>query len=204
MPGRGDVVHPAGRLARSLPDSSRLRRLRAQTSLEPRRSPRRSGRTVESGEMGERNQHRPILSLMTSRDAGWQGPRRAAWCRGQGSCRSGRTETPEGTGGDLRSTGPEAANKSAVLGRRRVPRSQALRPANLVPGTVPRIAPRTGLAVQPAPSGKKKCTAGRYPATTGLSTKLHPGYRKLSPNFPAMWTVCGYTRVREVSDPWVV
>jgi hypothetical protein len=39
-----------------------------------------------------------------------------------------------------------ATNKSAVPGRRRVPRSPALRPANLVPGTVPRITPRTGLA----------------------------------------------------------
>ena len=82
----------------------------------------------------------------------------------------GHTKAPEGTDGDLRSTGPEAANKSAVPGRRRVPRSPALRPANLVPGTVPRITPRTGLAVQPAPSGKTKCTAGAPGATTGLST----------------------------------
>src|SRR6478609_4149202 len=54
----------------------------------------------------------------------------------------GHTKAPEGTDGDLRSAGPEATNKSAVPGRRLVPRSPALRPANLVPGTVPRIAPR--------------------------------------------------------------
>src|SRR6476469_438418 len=82
------------------------------------------------------------------------------------------TKAPEGTDGDLRSTGPAAANKSAVTGRRRVPRSPALRPANLVPGTVPRITPRTGLAVQSAPSGKTKCTAGTIVATTGLSTNV--------------------------------
>src|SRR6202795_1800712 len=107
---------------------------------------------------------------------------------------SGHTKTPEGTDGDLRSTGPEAANKSAVPGRRRVPRSPALRPANLVPGTVPRITPRTGLAVQSAPSGKTKCTAGAHCTTTGLSTNLQDVCRELSPNFGAMWTVCGYTR----------
>ena len=103
-----------------------------------------------------------------------------------------RTKAPEGTGGDLRSTGPAAANKSTVAGRRRVPRSPALRPANLVPGTGPRIAPRTSLAVQPAPSGKTKCT-GRAPvATTGLSTNLSRSARKLSPKSGTMWTVCGY------------
>ena len=104
------------------------------------------------------------------------------------------TKAPEGTGGDLRSTGPEATNKSAVPGRRRVPRSPALRPANLVPGTVPRITPRTGLAVQPAPSGKTKCTVGTPVTTTGLSTNLQRIDRKLSPNLMPLWTVCGYTR----------
>src|SRR5712675_1688626 len=85
---------------------------------------------------------------------------------------AGHTKAPEGTDGDLRSTGPEAANKSAVPGRRRVPRSLALRPANLVPGTVPRITPRTGLAVLPAPSGKTKCSCRGAGATTGLSTNF--------------------------------
>src|SRR4249919_3881597 len=112
---------------------------------------------------------------------------------GLGQARAEHTKAPEGTGGDLRSTGPEAANKSAVPGRRRVPRSPALRPANLVPGTVPRITPRTGLAVQPAPSGKTKCTGGAHCPTTGLSTNLQRDGPKLSPNFHAMWTVCGYT-----------
>src|SRR4029077_12258757 len=108
--------------------------------------------------------------------------------------RAGHTKAPEGTGGDLRSTGPAAANKSAVTGRRRVPRSPALRPANLVPGTVPRITPPTGLAVQPAPSGKTKCTARGHGATTGLSPNLHDFPRNLSPHLRPMWTVCGYTR----------
>ena len=95
------------------------------------------------------------------------------------------TKAPEGTGGDLRSTGPEAANKSAVPGRRRVPRSPALRPANLVPGTVPRITPRTGLAVQPAPSGKTKCTGGTPATTTGLSTNLQRIRPKVIPELVA-------------------
>src|SRR4249920_1087250 len=100
---------------------------------------------------------------------------------GLGQARAEHTKAPEGTGGDLRSTGPEAANKSAVPGRRRVPRSPALRPANLVPGTVPRIAPRTGLAVQPAPSGKIECTARGLVATTGLSTNSRRRAPHLSP-----------------------
>ena len=87
--------------------------------------------------------------------------------RAETAHRVGHTKAPEGTGGDLRSTGPEAANKSAVPGHRRVPRSPALRPATLVPGTVPRITPRTGLAVLPAPSGKTKCTTGPWPPQRG-------------------------------------
>jgi hypothetical protein len=106
----------------------------------------------------------------------------------------GHTKAPEGTDGDLRSAGPEATNKSAVPGRRLVPRSPALRPANLVPGTVPRIAPRTGLAVQSAPSGKTKCTVGALVPTTGLSTNLQAIGGKLSPNLAPLWTLCGYTR----------
>ena len=111
-------------------------------------------------------------------------------------------EAPEGTGGDLRSTGPAAANKSTVPSRRRVPRSLALRPANLVPGTVPRIAPRTGLAVQPAPSGKTKCTTQGRPATRPLSTNIGRDAPDLSPNLPALWTGCGYTHPGGVT--WVV
>src|SRR6185312_7807435 len=86
--------------------------------------------------------------------------------------RRAHTKAPEGTGGDLRSTGSRATNKSAVPDRRRVPRSPTLRSANLVPGAVPRITPRTGLAVQPAPSGKTKIRVRAIQATTGLSTKL--------------------------------
>ena len=57
--------------------------------------------------------------------------------------RPGRAKAPEGTGGSSgQSTGPLAPNKSGVRGRRRVPRSPALRLSNPVPGTVPRIAPR--------------------------------------------------------------
>ena len=115
---------------------------------------------------------------------------------------TGHTKAPEGTDGDLRSAGPEATNKSAVPGRRLVPRSPALRPANLVPGTVPRIAPRTGLAVQSAPSGKTKCTVGALVATTGLSTNLSQSAEKLSPNLTPLWTLCGYTRPGGMK--WVV
>jgi hypothetical protein len=106
----------------------------------------------------------------------------------------GRTKAPEGTGGDLRSTGPAAANKSAVTGRRRVPRSPALRPANLVPGAVRGITPPTGLAVQPAPSGKTKITGAPFAATMGLSTNLSRNRENLSPTSGLMWMVCGYTR----------
>ena len=118
--------------------------------------------------------------------------------RGRSKPDAGHTKAPEGTDGDLRSTGPEATNKSAVSGRRLVPRSPALRPANLVPGTVPRIAPRTGLAVQSAPSGKTKCTVGAMspqracPRTCGQGPK----------SYPRTWSQCGRsvdTLVREVS-----
>ena len=111
-------------------------------------------------------------------------------------------EAPEGTGGDLRSTGPVAANKSTVSGRRRVPRSLALRPANLVPGTVPRIAPRTSLAVQPAPSGKTKCTTQGRATTMRLSTNISRYAPDLSPNLSPMWTGCGYTH--DGGATWVV
>ena len=82
------------------------------------------------------------------------------------------TKAPEGTGGSDRSTGPLAPNKSGVLGRRRVPRSLALRPSNLVPGTVPGIAPLAGLAVRTCPFGQDEMY-GRGPrATTALSTNF--------------------------------
>ena len=130
--------------------------------------------------------------------------RRTGWAGGRAGAPQlpGHTKAPEGTDGDLRSAGPEATNKSAVPGRRLVPRSPALRPANLVPGTVPRIAPRTGLAVQSAPSGKTKCTVGGLVATTGLSTNLSQSAGKLSPNLTPLWTLCGYTR--SGGTKWVV
>ena len=79
----------------------------------------------------------------------------------------------------------------AVPDRRRVPRPPALRPADPVPGTVPRIAPRCGLVVRTAPSGKTKCTSRGAAATTALSTKLLFGGRKLSPRLWQVWMVCG-------------
>jgi hypothetical protein len=81
----------------------------------------------------------------------------------------------------LRSTGPAAANKSAVPDRRRVPRSPALRPANLVPGTVPRIAPRTSLAVTDDCSIPPRGFSGR-PASRALGLVQAPATRRpLSP-----------------------
>lgn len=135
--------------------------------------------------------------------SGWPG--RVASCGGRFDKprpQPAGTEAPEGTGGDLRSTGPVAANKSAVPDRRRVPRSPALRPANLVPGTVPRIAPRTSLAVQPAPSGKTKCTTQGRATTRRLSTNVRRDASDLSPNLAPLWTGCGYTHRGGVA--WVV
>ena len=135
--------------------------------------------------------------------SGW--PSRVASCGGRFDKprpQPAGTEAPEGTGGDLRSTGPVAANKSTVSGRRRVPRSLALRPANLVPGTVSRIAPRTSLAVQPAPSGKTKCTTQGRATTMRLSTNISRYAPDLSPNLSPMWTGCGYTHGGGVT--WVV
>jgi len=146
-----------------------------------------------------------VLSFGRSHASGVDGTRlrRGAICpSGPPTHHPEHTKAPEGTDGDLRSAGPEATNKSAVPGRRLVPRSPALRPANLVPGTVPRIAPRTGLAVQSAPSGKTKCTVGALVATTGLSTNLSQRAEKLSPNLTLLWTLCGYTRPGGMK--WVV
>ena len=91
-----------------------------------------------------------------------------------------------------RSTGPRAPNKSGVPGRRRVPRSPALRPSNLVPGTVPRIAPLTGLAVRTCPFGQDEMYGPGGENHNGLIHELasRPA-RMLSPKFAALWTSCG-------------
>src|SRR5688572_7787215 len=65
-----------------------------------------------------------------------------------------------------------------------VPRSLALRPSNLVPGTVPRIAPRCGLAVRTRPFGQD----GMYPAVpgghNGLIHEVAEGCREVIPELP--------------------
>ncbi len=168
------AIRVHGRISCRAPRGRRLRSPRAAAGGERRQSPGGGWRRVDG---------------------------RAAWRLAAGGRIAG-TEAPEGTGGDLRSTGPVAANKSAVPDRRRVPRSPALRPANLVPGTVPRIAPRTGLAVQPAPSGKTKCTTQGRATTRRLSTNVRRDASDLSPNLAPLWTGCGYTHRGGVA--WVV
>ena len=68
--------------------------------------------------------------------------------------------------------GPPTPNKSGVFGRRRVPRSLALRPSNLVPGTVPWIAPRTGLAVLACPFGQDEMYVLVHPRHNALIHEL--------------------------------
>ena len=159
---------PEGRSRRDRTDRGRQRLPRRRSSTSIRSSSSRTGRSSAGNTSATRDP--PTTSKATrwsSRSAsssrvsatgssrhvkrpGWR------WCRSSRSCSppgsspgvvlaeprpAGHTKAPEGTGGDLRSTGPAATNKSAVPSRRRVPRSPALRPANLVPGTVPRITP---------------------------------------------------------------
>ena len=84
-----------------------------------------------------------------------------------------------------------APNKSGVLALAQVPRSLALRPSNPDPGTVPRIAPRCGLAVRTCPFGHDQCSPRRDAATTALSTNFVDITARLSPTFPPLWTACG-------------
>ena len=83
----------------------------------------------------------------------------------------------------IRSAGPVATNKSAVPGRRRVPRSLALRPSNPVPGTVPWITPRTGLAVHICPFGQDEMYGPGPYIHNGLIHELAGNPSDLIPKF---------------------
>ena len=111
--------------------------------------------------------------------------------RGRRGRRGAHESARRNCGRTGRSAGPVAPNKSGVSGRRRVPRSLALRPSNPVPGTVPRITPRSGLAVRTCPFGQDEM----YPPGPGghnaLSTNFARRGPTLSPSFPPMWTGCG-------------
>lgn len=133
------------------------------------------------------------VSLWWTRLRGW-GHRRPIACNGLADPPARAHESARRNWWGPPFGGPVAANKSAVSERRRVPRSPALRPANLVPGAVRGITPPTGLAVQPAPSGKTKITGAPFAATMGLSTNLSRNRENLSPTSGLMWMVCGYTR----------
>src|SRR6478752_6904523 len=94
-----------------------------------------------------------------------------------------------------RSAGAVATNKSAVPGRRRVPRSLALRPSNPVPGTVPWITPRTGLAVHICPFGQDEMYGPGPYIHNGLIHELAGKGSDLIPKFAdvvdELWILIG-------------
>jgi hypothetical protein len=82
----------------------------------------------------------------------------------------------------------------------RDPRSTALRPSNPAPGTVPRIAPRCGLAVRTCPFGHDEMYPPGPSGHNSLIHELRPNRRWLIPEFPAdvdgMWTATGATSMQ--------
>jgi hypothetical protein len=67
----------------------------------------------------------------------------------------------------------------------------ALRPSNPVPGTVPRIAPRCGLAVRTCPFGQDEMYWRGTDRHNRLIHELHLNHRRVIPEFPGdvdgMW-----------------
>src|SRR5512146_2427835 len=120
-------------------------------------------------------------------------PRPDAPGGGRASRRAADTKAPEGTDEAPAVRRVQGLQQAKVPGRRRVPRSGALRPPNLVPGTETRIAPRTGLAVHVCPFGQDEIYGPGRTATRRLSTNFRAIAMKLSPNLPRLWTTCGYT-----------
>jgi hypothetical protein len=102
-------------------------------------------------------------------------------------------EAPEGTGGR---TGQSVRTGSEQVRSRyappRDPRSVALRPSNPAPGTVPRIAPRCGLAVRTCPFGQDEMYRPRPSGHNRLIHELRGNRSRLIPDFPpdvdGMWT----------------
>ena len=94
-------------------------------------------------------------------------------------------------------TSPESLRSAQV------PRSPALRPSNPVPGTVPRIAPRCGLAVRTCPFGQDEMYRPGHRAHNGLIHELRPNRRRLIPELPPdvdeMWMARTATRVQHPS-----
>ncbi len=109
---------------------------------------------------------------------------------------AGRTKAPEGTGGTPSVQRVLGLQQAAVPGRRRVPRSLALRLSSPVPGAAAWIAPRCGLAVHSCPFGRDQCTVRGPRTTTGLSTNLQAEPSTLSPKLWTLWTGCGYSSGR--------
>lgn len=94
-------------------------------------------------------------------------------------------------------TSPESLRSAQV------PRSPALRPSNPVPGTVPRIAPRCGLAVRTCPFGQDEMYWPGPRGHNGLIHELRPNRGRLIPELPPdvddMWMACSATRVQHPS-----
>src|SRR5512146_620820 len=120
-------------------------------------------------------------------------PRPDAPGGGRASRRAADTKAPEGTDEAPAVRRVQGLQQAKVPGRRRVPRSGALRPPNLVPGTETRITPRTGLAVHICPFGQDEIYGPGRTATRRLSTNFAAGRSNLSPNFQGLWMTCGYT-----------
>jgi hypothetical protein len=112
---------------------------------------------------------------------------------GAGLAPAAHSEAPEGTGGR---TGQSVRTGSEQVRSRydppRAPRSVALRPSNPAPGTVPRIAPRCGLAVRTCPFGQDEMYRPRSSGHNRLIHELRWNHSRLIPDFPpdvdGMWT----------------
>jgi hypothetical protein len=140
--------------------------------------------------------------LLSPTHAPASGPVRRLTPANRGSCGDPRdaapvtathNEAPEGTGGR---TGQSVRTGSEQVRSRyappRAPRSVALRPSNPAPGTVPRIAPRCGLAVRTCPFGQDEMYRPRSPGHNRLIHELRGNRSRLIPDFPpdvdGMWT----------------
>ena len=122
----------------------------------------------------------------------------------RGTARSrGDTKAPEGTGGTPAVQRVLGLQQAAVPGRRRVPRSLALRLSNPVPGTAPWIAPRLRSGGSLLPLRARPMYGPGPKNHNGLIHELAGEPSTLSPKLWTLWTGCGYSSGR-CRDPWPI
>jgi hypothetical protein len=140
----------------------------------------------------------PVVALSRSRHSAGRAPAGLAdppslAPAAQSKAPAAHSKAPEGTGGR---TGQSVRTGSEQVRSRyappRDPRSVTLRPSNPVPGTVPRIAPRCGLAVRTCPFGQHEMYRPRSSGHNRLIHELRGNPSRLIPDFPpdvdGMWT----------------